>query len=97
MEFFDWNMLLTFGGAALAVSVLTQLSKEIPVVRRIPTQLWSYLLSLLVLLAANYFTGGLNTSAAALTLINAALISLASNGGYEAISRIKEGLTGVTN
>lgn len=92
MEFFDWNSLLTFGGAALAVSVLTQISKDMPVVRCVPTQLWSYLLSLLLLLAAAYFTGGLTLSAAALASINAALVSLASNGGYEAILRVKREL-----
>lgn len=93
MEFFDWDTLMSFSGAALAVSVLTQLSKDIPLVRRVPTQLWSYLLSLIVLLAARYFTGGLSLASGALSLINAALISLASNGGYEAILRLKQRLT----
>ena len=93
MEFFDWSMLMTLGGAVFAVSVLTQITKEIPLIRRLPTQLWSYFLSLIVLLAANYFSGSLNPSVAALSFINAALISLASNGGYEAVLRLKEGFT----
>lgn len=93
MEFFDWNILGSFAGAALAVAVLTQLTKEIPLIRHIPTQLWSYLLSLATLVLAQVFTGGFRMDGAVLALFNAALVSLASNGGYAAISRIKDGLT----
>lgn len=92
MEFFDWSILSTFAGAVLAVAVLTQMTKNIPFINKVPTQLWSYLLGLAVLLAAHAFTDGLSVSAAVLALFNAALVSLAANGGYAAIQRVKEGL-----
>lgn len=92
MEFFDWNSLGSFAGAALAVAALTQITKNAPLIRRLPTQLWSYILAVIVLAAAGCFTGGLDVSGAMLTLINAALVSLATNGGYEAILRLKDGL-----
>lgn len=95
MEFFDWGMLRTFGGAVLAVAVLTQLSKEIPGIKKIPTQVWSYILALAVVLGAQAFGGeGLTVATAGLSVINAALVSLAANGGYEAIVHIKNGMTG---
>ena len=97
MEFFDWSILLTLTGAVLAVAILTQITKGIPGIRRLPTQLWSYILAVVVQTLAHYFTGDLNLAAAALVLINSALVSLAANGGYSAIDRIKQSLTDNTN
>ena len=87
MEFFDWQMLGTAAGAALAVGILTQITKEIPGIKAIPTQLWSYVLAVVVLVLAEVFGNGLTASGMALAAINAALVSLASNGGYDAVKR----------
>lgn len=92
MDFFDWNMLGGFAGAVLAVAVLTQLTKGIPGIRSVPTQLWSYVLALATLLLAQVFGPGLSSSEAVLALFNAALVSLAANGGYAAVERVREGL-----
>ena len=92
MELFNWNLLGSYAGAALAVAVLTQITKEIPGIKRIPTQLWSYALALVVLLVAAVFGSGLTPQGAVLALINAALVSLSSNGGYAAVTRLKTGL-----
>ena len=89
MEFFDWSILGTLAGAVAAVAVLTEITKNLPGVRRIPTQIWSYVLALGVLICAQAFTGGLTASGAVLALVNAAMVSLAANGGYEAISRLE--------
>lgn len=88
-EFMTWGTLATYGGALAAVVVLTQMTKGIPYIDKMPTQLWSYILSLLVLYPALYFTGSLDASSAVLTLFNGAIISLAANGGYEAVGRAK--------
>lgn len=87
-------MLGSCAGCAFAVALLTQLTKDIPGLRRIPTQLWSYLLSLATLLLARNFSGGVEASSAVLALFNAALVSLAANGGYAAVERLKKGLMG---
>ncbi len=92
MEFFDWNLLGTYAGAVLAVAILTQITKGIPGIARIPTQLWSYLLALVTLLLAMAFGPGFSASGAVLALFNAALVSLAANGGYAAVERVKSGL-----
>ena len=93
MEFFDWSILGSFAGAATAVALLTQLTKEIPGVVHIPTQLWSYILALVTLVLARAFTDGVSADAIVLALFNAALVSLSANGSYEAIARIKSGLS----
>ena len=90
-EFVTWVNLATYGGALAMVLVLTQATKELPFVSKLPTQLWSYILSLVVLLAATYFTSTLTASSIGLAVFNAAIISMAANGGYEAISRVAGG------
>ena len=92
MEFFDWSLLGSYAGAALAVAVLTQITKGIPGIVRIPTQLWSYVLALVTLLLALIFGPGFSASGAVLALFNASLVSLAANGGYAAVERVKAGL-----
>ena len=89
-EFVNWTTLATYGGALAMVLILTQLTKGIGFIKAIPTQLWSYILTLLVLYPALYFTGQLDANMAVLTLFNGAIISLSANGGFEAIKRIKE-------
>lgn len=90
MEFFDWNMLGGYAGAALAVGVITETIKDIPGVKRIPTQIMSYILALIVLMLAMLFGDGFSAQGAALAMFNAALVSLGANGGYAAIQRVKE-------
>ena len=88
MEFVTWEVLGTFAGAMAMVGVITQLTKDIKFISSIPTQLWSYLLALVVMYAANFFLGQLTASNAVLTLFNAGLVSLGANGGYEGVARL---------
>lgn len=89
MEFFDWNMLGTMAGAVAAVGILTQITKNIPGINKIPTQAWSYILALIVLIVSQAVMGGLTAATAGLAVINAAVVSLAANGGYELTQRVK--------
>lgn len=87
MEFVDWQTLATFAGALAMVVLITQLTKDLSFVKKIPTQIWSYALALAILYPAYYFTGRLNASSAVLILFNGALIALAANGGFDALKR----------
>lgn len=92
MELFEWGLLGSYAGASFATALLTQLTKELPGVRRLPTQLWSYALALVTLLLARLFGGGMTISEGVLALFNAALVSLAANGGFAAVERMKNGM-----
>lgn len=95
MDFFDWGVLGTYTGAALAVALFTQLLKNLPGIAKLPTQLVSYVLAVGVLALAMVFgEAGFSWAGLALALINAAIVSLAANGGYAAVNRIREGLIG---
>lgn len=88
-EFFTWDNLGTYAGAAALVALITQLTKELRYINKIPTQVWSYILAVVILIASQIFTGTLTGSSAALALANGVLVSLASNGGYSLITRVK--------
>ena len=94
MEFFDWNMLGGCSGAVMAVGVLTQITKEIPGIKRIPTQLWSYMLALATLMLALIFGQGFSPEGMMLAVFNAAVVSLAANGGHEALTRAARSISG---
>jgi hypothetical protein len=81
-DFFTWTMLATYAGATLGTTLLTQLLKNIP----IPTRVLSYAAALVILLVANFFTGGLTVESGILCLINAGVVSLASNGAFDAVA-----------
>ena len=96
MEFFDWTMLGTFAGASTAVAVITQFTKELPGIKKIPTQVWSYILSLVVLMMAHLATGDLTWASAGLVVFNAFLVSLSANGEYAAAKKLTDAVSAKT-
>jgi hypothetical protein len=87
-EFINWATLGTYGGALAMVLVLTQFTKELTIIKNIPTQIWSYILSFGVLILANSFTNGLTLDIIAQTVFNAVIISLGANGGFGATQKV---------
>ena len=88
MEFVTWELLGSYAGAMAMVGVITQLTKNLKFISKIPTQLWSYILAVVVMLCANAFLGQLTLSNGILVIFNAALVSLGANGGYEGLARV---------
>lgn len=86
--FFDWSYLATFAGCLLAVGIFTELLKNIGFIKKIPTQIFSWVLALIVLVLAQVFTTGITAESAILAVVNSAVVSLAANGGYEALNRL---------
>lgn len=93
MNFFDWDVLGTYAGAALAVAIVTQITKDLVGIRKLPTQVWSWLLAAVMLVSASIAQDGFSVSGVILGIINGAVVSLATNGGYAAIMRIKDSVT----
>lgn len=88
-EFFTWTTLATYAGATLATSLITQLIKGLGFIDKIPTRITSYAIALVVLLAATFFTGGLTLESGVLCVVNAVVVSLASNGAFDAVTAKK--------
>ena len=85
-EFFTWANLATYAGATLATSLITQVVKGIGFIANIPTRITSYVIAVVILIAATFFTGAFTLEAAVLCLINGVVVSLASNGAFDAVS-----------
>lgn len=79
--------LVTFGGAAAAAGAITELLK--PLLSKLPfkvsPRIISYLAALAVMTLGFIFSGSRSGSDYVLCAINAAFISLSSNGGYDLI------------
>lgn len=89
--FFNWEYLATFAGCMVAVGILTELLKNVGFIAKIPTQLFSWVMAFVILILAQLFTGNLTVDSAVISILNAAVISLATNGGYEAIVNLVKG------
>lgn len=88
-NFFDWGMLGTFAGAAAATGIVTQAVKGI--FQKIPTQIVSYVIAVVILWLATAATGGASDwTGWALVPLNAVVVSLSANGGFEAIKRVQK-------
>lgn len=88
-NFFDWTMLGSFAGAAAATGIVTQAVKG--VFQKIPTQIVSYVIAVVILGLATAATGGASDwTGWALVPLNAVVVSLSANGGFEAIKRVQK-------
>ena len=87
-QFFTWELLATFVGAATGTGIITQFVKGIPFLQKIPTQFLSYLVALLILAAATAATGGATDwTGWAIIPLNAVLVSFSANGAYDALTK----------
>ncbi len=84
--FFTWAVLATYAGALAATMAVTQLLKGVGFISKVPTRIFSWIIAALILIAATFFMGALTLDSAFLCLINAVVVSLAANGGYDLIT-----------
>ena len=92
-QFLTWEMLGTYSGTLGMVLILTQLTKGLPGIQRVPTQLYSYLIALIVMTVTAIFGGRTAASDFVLLIFNAAVVARSANGGYDAMVRVIEGKT----
>lgn len=88
MNFVSWSTLATYAGCLAMVTIVTQFTKELGFIKKIPTQLWSYVISLVVLYVAYFFIGELSLSNSFLIPFNGMIVALASNGGFETLTKL---------
>lgn len=88
-EFLTWETLGTFAGCAAVTGLLTQLLKE--PLKKLPTQWLSYIIAVVLLFASTAATGGFAQpwTVWAMVLLNAVVVSLSSNGAFEAVKRVQ--------
>ncbi|MBO4562887.1 MAG: hypothetical protein J5772_04665 [Clostridia bacterium] len=85
-SFFTWQTLMTYSGATLATTLVTQFIKELPFMRKVPPRLISFAAALIMITLAGAASGGFGWREGVLALINAAAVALAANGAFDAIT-----------
>ena len=87
--FYTWAMLGTYAGCLAATLAVTQFIKPVwP--KKLAVEFLSYVIALIILLLANVFIGGLTFEKAGISAINAVIVALAANGGYNGIKKISK-------
>ena len=90
-QFFTWGDLATYGGAVMAILIITEFTKDLPGIRCIPTRLWAYCIALMLLIAAVVFTADrVRAEDILLCLINGVLVAMAAVGSYHAVQEQME-------
>ncbi len=85
-HFFTWGDLVTYGGAVMAVLIITEFTKDLPGIRRIPTRVWAYLVALVLLVPAAIFTADtIHAEDILLCLVNAVLVAMAAVGSFHSV------------
>ena len=85
-HFFTWGDLVTYGGAVMAVLIITEFTKDLPGIRKIPTRIWAYLVALVLLVPAAVFTADtIRAEDVLLCLVNGVLVAMAAVGSYHSV------------
>lgn len=85
-HFFTWGDLVTYGGAVMAVLIITEFTKDLPGIRKIPTRIWAYLVALVLLVPAAVFTADtIRAEDVLLCLVNAVLVAMAAVGSFHSV------------
>ena len=85
--FFTWQTLVTYSGAALAATLITQFFKELGPIKRMPTRLFSYIVALLLIIASTLAVKGFLWLELLMAPVNAVVVALASNGAFDAVAK----------
>ena len=82
-DFMTWTTLLTYGGYVAATILVTEWLKHI--VPKVDAQIISAAVALLILFVGHVATGAFVVRDMLLYAVNAIAVSLASNGGFDAV------------
>ena len=85
-EFVTWGILGTYAGAVSITAIITQFLKRLSFMKKVDTQLLSFVIALIILEASTIFASGFSWDIAALCLVNAVVVALASNGVYDVMA-----------
>lgn len=88
-EFLTWDMLGTFAGCLGATVVITEFIKKL--FPKIHPQIVSFVIALVILISVQLVAGAFAWNDILLQVMNAVVISLAANGGFDAVKNMLGG------
>lgn len=86
--YFSWEFIGTLAGCTAATALITEFLKAI--FDKLPTQLLSYIVAVILMVGATVFTSGFSLQSLFIIPINAIIVSLASNGSFDAVKNIRK-------
>jgi hypothetical protein len=82
-NFLTWEVLLTFSGLVGTVYMGVEFTKEIPLIKKIPTKYWSWIIAFALLIATNVVMKNFQYQDIILHVFNAIAVSLSANGLHD--------------
>lgn len=79
-SFITWETLLTYTTFVSTVFMVVEFTKELPLIRKIPTRYWSFLTSLILLIIVNIVMKSFKIEDTVLYILSSMAISFGSNG-----------------
>lgn len=78
--FLTWDILLTFSGLVSSVYMVVEFTKELPLIRKMNTRYWSFIIALILIILTNVVVGTYKSVDIVLYALTSMSISLSSNG-----------------
>lgn len=79
-DFLTWEILKTYASFVTIVFMVVEFTKEIKIINKIPTRYWSFIISLILLIAVNLVSNTFRPIDIILYMLSSMAISLGSNG-----------------
>jgi hypothetical protein len=79
-NFMTWETLLTYTTFVSTIFMVVEFTKELPIIKKIPTKYWSFLISLGLLIVVNIVMNNFKWEDIVLYALSSMAISLGSNG-----------------
>lgn len=79
-QFITWDILTTYASFVTIVFMVVEFTKELPLIKKIPTKYWSFVICVVLLVATNLVLGTFKAQDILLYVLSAVSISLGANG-----------------
>jgi len=79
-QFLTWDVLKTYASFVSIVFMVVEFTKELKIIKKIPTKYWSFFISFILLTITNIVMGSFRLIDVFLYLLTSISISLGSNG-----------------
>ena len=79
-QFLTWDILKTYASFVSIVFMVVEFTKELKIIKKIPTKYWSFFISFILLTITNIVMGSFRLIDVFLYLLTSISISLGSNG-----------------
>ena len=78
--FLTWDYLASYAGMVFAVTIFTQFFKDLPLIKKIPTKYFAFVISLIVMTSVSLYQGTFNINNILLVILNSMLVTFTATG-----------------